>query len=223
MNDKYLIFPISMLKMNDIKQILSNAMDFTVAKYSKISDLSQNERLPLFIEVGLNDFLIKFKNPITALERSQRWMEFSRKVPMTSVRLQIAWDFYENDKSMFEINVFRMYLGLRSIIGKKIFCKTTRKMINGRMYGFNTPKEIPENLILKRFTFDRILRELETNWFLKSYAGHSRGYYVSFAKNMTLNLLAEKCEAAKQKNRDLLLAVEKQNAAVAAKMKFQKL
>ena len=69
-----------------------------------------------------------------------------------------------------------------------------------------------------RYHIDNVLLELQTNWGLKLYSDHSRGFYLSFTKS--LEELAVINIESKSKSKAKLLSQEKAKAKEAALRKL---
>jgi hypothetical protein len=115
------------------------------------------------------------------------------KAPLVSISTKMLLDFISKDKSEFEKVLFTCYCGIRSIIGKKKYCQTTRDMIFCRMVGVKSPKDI-ESLTDKklkgiyhkynvRYQREKILDYLVSKHFLSSKIGMNRRTYLSCSLN----------------------------------------
>lgn len=141
--------------------------------------------------------------------------------PTAGLDTHTYFDFYKNEKSDFEIASLAAFLGIKSIIGTKPYCKTNKAFIHARMFGYVTAKEMPSKLSLLeqkyqiRWHMDKILLELQTNWSLKLISDHQRGMYVSFS--LSLEQLAEKSLINKQKAKIQQLRESKKKAIDTAK------
>lgn len=117
----------------------------------------------------------------------------------------------------FSIMQLLFYLAIDSIIGKKNFAKTNRKMILARAFGYSRPGDVSEkcNLYLKyqkRYHFDKTMQELELNWNIITYSNHMRGLYVANKSRINLQELVLHAEQNKRKNRIKQLKNDKQKA-----------
>jgi hypothetical protein len=98
----------------------------------------------------------------------------------------ILFDYLKNDKTEFQIAAFCAFCAVRSILGKKVFCKTNKALIHARMFGYRSAKQLPDKMTeiqkkyLNRYHMDKLIQELELNWHLKLFGGHCRGFYLSF-------------------------------------------
>ncbi len=112
--------------------------------------------------------------------------------------------YYNTPKTEAEIACFCAFCAIKSILGNKAYTKTNKSLISARMFGMagsalaNTQEQdySTEQLMKKyskRYHMDNILLELQTNYGLKLYSSHSRGFYLSFSKTIDdLPLSAQK-------------------------------
>lgn len=129
------------------------------------------------------------------------------KEPMVMINRDHAFNFRDNEKSEFELMTFAVYLGLRSILGKKSYCKTTKQMILARAFGFRNHTELMKNKpelydkYSKRYWIDKLLAEIETgNWNIVTYSNRMRGLYIGYSKKISLEELIVKVESKRSKN-----------------------
>ena len=99
--------------------------------------------------------------------------------PSVMLKTDLIFDYYKKNKSFNDIILFAAYAGIKSIIGKKKFAGTTKKMIVGRMIGAKSDKVLPDFLknkdlkaifdkYSKRYWFDKLIGELLTRGFVRS-------------------------------------------------------
>lgn len=116
--------------------------------------------------------------------------------PTVSVRVKMMFDFYENKKTDYEKALLAMFLGIRSIIGRKSFACTTGEVIKYRMFGTMNKDGLKralsnENLqkAYKKYTTDyhykKMLKDLLAYKFLSSEIGYARRTYVSCRLSMS--------------------------------------
>ncbi|HLO90966.1 MAG TPA: hypothetical protein VK172_07345 [Lentimicrobium sp.] len=127
------------------------------------------------------------------------------------INLKVLFNYIKYDKTESEIAQLAMYLGIRSILGKKMMYKTNKKMIVARMFGYKNHKELEDKLHPKlkefydkythRYHFDKIKTDLELNWAIHTYSDHIRGLYVGHGKSLTYEKLAMEAELKKKDNR----------------------
>ena len=141
--------------------------------------------------------------------------------PLTSIEKDVCEKYYSNEKTEFEIAQLTAFAAIKSILGKKEYCKTNKELIIARMFGFNSVKELPENthILLKkysnRYQIDKLLNELQLYWGLKLFSDHCRGFYLSF--NVPLEQLAKINIEAKKSVKLNDLKLRKKEALQAAK------
>jgi hypothetical protein len=106
------------------------------------------------------------------------------------------------------LELFRMICAIRSIVGKKKFAITNRKMIVSRMFGlrsskftYNLGKKESEqySYYTKRYPFDKLMNNAADRGFFAKIPAH-RGYYIS--KELTTDELATKVKTSIQKKQD---------------------
>jgi len=140
----------------------------------------------------------------------------------SSIEKDIIFDFYKNDKEEFDIACLCAFLAIKSIIGKRDYCKSNKAHIIARMFGYNSVKEVPESktpLMKKysnRYYIDKILQELQLNWHLKLFSDHCRGFYLSF--DLSLDQLAKINVAGKKHFKIDKLKNAKKSALAKAKL-----
>ena len=130
------------------------------------------------------------------------------KEPMPMIKKNTLFEYRDNDKTEFELMQLACYIGIRSIIGKKSYCKTNKKMILCRAFGYSSNKNLPEvmpDLYYKysnRYHIDKVLKSLEFNtWNLHFYSSQMRGLYVGVKNKISLETLVLNAETNKQKNK----------------------
>lgn len=147
----------------------------------------------------------------------------SESETMGMVKVSLLFDVRDNEKSEFELMQFAAYVAVKSIIGRKEYCKTNKAHILSRMFGYSSIKEVPDkfesgilNDLFKkynhRYHMDRIIQALEAKWGLVSYSRHTRGLYIAMEKKTSLNDLASAAEKRKEKNKIAELKLRKREA-----------
>jgi hypothetical protein len=198
---KYLNIPVPMLKELhiDSKKFFSNVFDVGIYLYSKTLKGSEEKCYRESLKfLGITQE--KSKNGLTNAKNILSRMP--SKHPIVGIEKDMLFDYYKNDKSDFDIICLGAFLGIRSILGTKQYCKTNKALIHARLFGYKTAKELPVKLTpieakyQIRWQMDKVLIELQANWFLKLISNHQRGMYISF--DLSLDELAVKSEASKQ-------------------------
>jgi hypothetical protein len=186
MNKKavYMNFPITVLKgaFKDIRGTIEKIMYYAIYKHSLMYDFgdeAKNMKASAdFYRVGLSDIE-------TSIRYGREIYESIKKdTPSVSIDIEMLCSYYNTPKTEAE-----------SILGNKAYTKTNKSLISARMFGMagsalaNTQEQdySTEQLMKKyskRYHMDNILLELQTNYGLKLYSSHSRGFYLSFSKTI---------------------------------------
>ena len=161
--------------------------------------------------------------------------EVSAKIPendpMPMINVTRLFNFLKNEKSEFELVQLAAYIGIRSIIGKKQYCKTNKLHIVSRMFGYTSHKQVPidfKSEYLKelhkkyshRYHIDKVIRELELNWNVLTYSNNIRGLYIAMKNKIGIEALAIASEIKKRKNQ---IAELKQSKIEARKKAIEQL
>ncbi len=215
---RYLTFPVEFLEkaFTDIQRVCDNIFDYSIYVYSlklekeSDSELEAMEKAAKYYDISLGNVQAAYNNGY------ELYHEYGAKVAKASINKDIIFDFYRNKKSELDIAVFCAFCATKSILGVKSYCKTNKVLIHARMFGFNNSQGMKDgkNKIqekyLKRYNFDKVMKELQFNWGLNAISNHCRGFYISF--DMGLEELAVISEKAKRKSRENLLRQEKEEA-----------
>jgi hypothetical protein len=143
-------------------------------------------------------------------------MEMEKQIPPKSPMVMIGQDklreFYSEEKTELEIMTFAVYLAIRSILGTKKFCRTTKEMILARAFGFRNMEELAKNppaLFEKysnRYWIDKVLSEVSGGgWNIHVYSTKKglRGLYIGagISADEFENYVAEMMKAKDSKHR----------------------
>ena len=193
MADRYVNIPITLLRTLhiDSKSFFNDAFDVGIYLYSKTLEGNELKRYKDALKyLGITQI-----SPAAGIRNAKDVLSnIPNNYPTTGIETDILFNYYKSAKSEFEIICLAAFLAIKSIIGKKHFDKTNKAMIHARMFGYNTPKEMPQDLSEAqkkykiRYHMDKLLEELQLNWHLKVTWNHNRGFYVSF--DLTLEQLA---------------------------------
>ncbi|MCD7971820.1 MAG: hypothetical protein LUG18_04015 [Candidatus Azobacteroides sp.] len=219
-DSKFLTFPIEFMEgaFSDIQKICNNIFDYAIyvhsLKYEKEcdSDMEAMQKAAEFYEIELGNVRYSLNNGYTLYE------EFGTKIAKASISKDIVFDYYKNKKTEFEIASFCGFCATKSILGSKTYCKTNKFLIHARMFGYNNyaalkslDKKSPfQEKYFKRYNFDKLIKELQYNWGMNMISNRCRGFYISY--EIGLEELAIISEKAKQKNKDKLLRMAKEEA-----------
>lgn len=218
---KYLNFPIHFLQEKTMTSTISKAMDFAVYAHSLSMEYEGNA-----FKSAAGFFNIKFGDLEKAEEEGGRLYNLYQNTPRVGVNLDILWDYYNNDKSEYQIDCFRAYCATRSIIGDKPYCKSNKALIHARMFGYSSAKVLPNKLsahqlkYTQRYHIDKVLLDLQHHWYLKLVSQHSRGLYISY--DLSLEDLMVHEETGKKKTKDNQLKDAKAIARANAKARVEK-
>lgn len=123
--------------------------------------------------------------------------------PIMGLNMELFWDFYYNHKTDFEIITLLGFLSVKSILGRRKYCKIYKDFLFSRMDG-NRGKvaEFKLSPSIKKYSsrhFYRKLKEtLENGWGLLEFSHRTRGSYISFDSRMNLRqLISEACRGKK--------------------------
>jgi len=215
---KYLNFPITMLRDLYVNSdsFFSDAFDVGIYLYSKTLNGGELARY----KEALNYLGITQVNPKRGIETAKSILSGSSKVPMTGIEKEMLFDYYKNHKEDYSLVCLGAFLGIKSIIGTKPYCKTNKRHIHARMFGYPSVSDIKfkleplEKKYQTRWHMDKVLLELQENWHLKCYSNHQRGMYISF--DLDLKELAIISEKNKHKTKRQQLKARKEKAKTAA-------
>lgn len=133
-----------------------------------------------------------------------RKMEIPDNSPMLMIPQQKINEFLSDDtKTEFDLMTFATYLAIRSILGTKTNCRTTKEMILARAFGFRNMAELNQNpptlyaKYSKRYWIDKLLAEVrEWNIHIFSTNEGLRGMYIGngaeISEDYFLDMIAKK-------------------------------
>mgnify|MGYP000983735085 CR=1 FL=1 len=185
MADRYFNFPIMLMRMApNIRQFCDDVMDYCI--YAQSMSLNG----PNAMRDAGKHFNVTLGN-IARSERDGRnlYNSIDLPAPMTGISHDLLFTFYKEHKTEHEIAALMAFLAIKSILGKKSYCRVTNEHLLSRMAGFASDKtmdELPE--YLKQYTSRRKMNslkmELQRNYRLKIYARYTRGFFVSFTLSL---------------------------------------
>jgi hypothetical protein len=180
---RYLLFPIELLQGSDIKKACDKALDYGI--YRKALDFAdESEVMPQHIEQSMKYFGLIGGNMADMAKSGKILFDtFSLKNPMLSINKEKLMQYYKEEKTAFEVLVFRAECAIRSILGTKPYTKVTNDYLIARMYGFRNVADFQNNEshVLPRYQLDKIKLELQIHWYLIYYSRQTRGFYVSYS------------------------------------------
>lgn len=222
--EKYLNFPIQLLAgfMIDTIKVLNDITDYAVYENSLKLDLGTD--LDKIKECAKFYTIIVADNKKTFNNGKMLYNSIPKNSPKVGLSISIFWDFYKNDKSEFDKICLLAFLGVKSILGIKSYCKVTNLYLWARMDGkTNTIVEVSElsNEVRKfanRYQTENIKNELILNWHLIYYSRYTRGFYVSLKMSLE-NLIYE----AEKKRKSIKENQQKQQQNEALKKALERL
>ncbi len=192
-------------------------------KICEVNDEFQNKVMELYrMYLSSNFFNLKidFEECLKVGKEIQN--NIKPNEPITSVNTELLLEFRGANKSNKELTELMGFLAIKSILGKKVWVKTNKKLILCRMLGYGSiidvPDELPCNLselrekYSKKYHMDPLLEALEINWYILIYSNYMRGLAISMDNKMTLDELIEMAIKSKKINKRLELKLKKQNA-----------
>lgn len=155
--------------------------------------------------------------------------------PYPSVNKSKLFEYRDENKTEFDLMQFACYIGIRSILGVKSYCRTNKEMILCRAFGYASKKHLPVtmnpdikelfNKYLKRYHIDKVLQSLQLNWNILIYSHNIRGLYIgseNLEKKITLDSMALLAETQKKKNQIAELKKRKHEATEKALQQLNK-
>lgn len=206
MKEKYLNFPIQLLEgfmLND-KQVLSNIMTYAVYEHSlKLTlgtELENMKASASYCSISLGNV------KQSLIDGKKLYNTIPQKPPKVGLNLSILSNFLNNDKSEFDKICLLAFLGIKSILGTKTYCKMGNNFWLARMDGKSkTINDITDlSKEIRKYSTEhqtkKIKTELRNNWGLITYSRYCRGFYVSF--KITLEGLIMEAEKRKKSNKE---------------------
>lgn len=199
--DKYFNFPIHLIKdlSNSFnydfedsyyqrKQFLQNILDYTIYANSKqYKGNPYEKRDSAYIELNL-PFDMNSDERFKSFGNGKRlFYKITEAQAMTGISKDMWYDFYSNESKEEKDWIYLLaFLGFKSIVGKKKYCKSNFKLLFSRMNGetktMQDLEDLPRNILKynTRKLKQKISKELQDNWNLQYYGYHVKGFYFSF-------------------------------------------
>ena len=183
---RYFNFPVQFLEgfVSDKDAVLENIFDY--ALYVKTKSFKSKVELKNG-EAAEEYFGVKSENLSISLEVGKLLSNaFPPKSPKVGLNKATWLQYYQQEKTEFENITLLAYLALRSILGRKPYCKVVNLFWLARMDGkprsVMSVSELSASIhkFSNEYQITKIKKELEDSWHLVSYSKHFRGFYVSF-------------------------------------------
>jgi hypothetical protein len=184
--EDYFNFPIQLLGgfMVDHKKALNAILCYAVfagtLKLEFGTELEKFESSADFLKVSMGS--MKFK----LLNGKKQYNSLPPNSPKVGLSTSVFWSYLEEDKTDFEKACLLAFLAIKSIVGRKEYCRTTNALIlsrmDGRVKSISDISELSDEIYFfsNRYQLTKIINELKCNWNLFYYAKGIRGSYVSF-------------------------------------------
>lgn len=194
-DEKYFNFPIVLLQgfMKDSKKVLNDIFDY--ALHQKASEYL-NDSKEEFSHIETADEAMRITENYFGVTTGDKKRTFKNGkalndslpdgLPMVGINKDVFFDYYKNEKSEFEKVCLLGFLGIKSILQNKAYCKMTNKYwlarMDGKVKAVNNYSELSRELIkyANEYQTGKIKFELIENWNLEHYSRYTRGFYVSF-------------------------------------------
>ncbi|WP_158991679.1 hypothetical protein [Mucilaginibacter sp. L196] len=150
------------------------------------------------------------------------------------VKIETLLQFNNDDKIIYEFELLAAFVGIKSIIGKKDFCSTTKSFIVMRMVGAKSQVALQESLnnpaisnvyerYNKRYHFDKLLIELQKSNFISAKIGMAVGVksrlFISCHLDYNLLPIAVANYLQSKKNKNIHFKIKTQERAAIEKIR----
>lgn len=123
----------------------------------------------------------------------------------TGISRTVFWDYYNNEKSQWQIIELLGYLAIKSIVGKQPSRKVGEKLLKARMSGLHAIKDGAIDSSIEEFLTESKMRSLKTrlclNWGMKKSPTKARGFWVSMGNKTSLVGLIISSKVNSRKNK----------------------
>jgi hypothetical protein len=214
-DDRYFNFPIQMLQdaFCDIKGTMDKIMDY--AGYAHTLKLELGDDMDKMRSAG--SYLgITYEDRSGSYKNGKIWYDsIPVNSPMVGINIEMCFDFFNNHKTQDDISVLLAFLAIKSIIGRKAYCKMTNEYLITRMGGYARIEDLPNPLphplsgYYTRRKLDKMKSELQLNWNVNIYSYYTRGFYVSIDNKFSLDKLVLAAERNRKSTREGKLRQQK--------------
>ncbi len=182
---KYFQFPLFIWKdlFIDRKRTMNTIITIGLYKYHDNLDGEPEERMKYAMAFyGLTNDIQS-----TIQQGSMIVDSIPKGEPWPMINRDLVIEFRDNDKTEHDLVQLSAYIAIRSILGKDRCCKTNKKHLHARMFGFNTYMDLIKselNPIIKalgtkyspdnRYRWDNLLMDLQLYWDILIYGGEVR-------------------------------------------------
>lgn len=147
------------------------------------------------------------KIPLTDLIKEAEQIKYAHTSnSFASANPEKVLEFTNETKPVPEIDQFACFLAIRSILGSKAYSKTNKNHILARFLGYDSIKQLSENLpthlkakrnkYAKRYPMDKLLDQIEANWGIIRYGKKGkRGFWIGNPAKISLESLVQQVES----------------------------
>lgn len=202
---RYFNFPIALLSgyLDHPKEVMSSIWNYAI--YCKSLDYEYGDDIDK-IESAKKFLRVKGGNDNDVYENGALQFSLYKNSPKVGLSVSTYFDYKKNEKTEFQKVCLLGYLGIKSILQNKAYCKLTNKYWLSRMDGksnaVNDYSELSESIqkYANEYQTKKIKSELRDNWFLATYSRYTRGFYVSF--NLELDELVFQAEKRRKSTKE---------------------
>ena len=236
-NVRFFNFPIQLLEdfLDDPVDKLEKIAMYSIYTYSK--DLEHREGLEGFklgcqyFDVTYNDYEKAYTFGMNLYDlynldhNSYRKSYKEKGNPMVGINKDTWWQFKEDRKTDFEKVTLLAYLGIKSILQDKAYCKISNNFWLSRMFG--SAKVLPDYLLKlgelgkynNHYQFRKLKSELERSWGFVTFTG--RG--TNWSDTMSIDDLTFQILKRRKGQKDYDIKRKKKEAIEKALIKLNRL
>lgn len=201
----YFNFPVQLLSgfLVDSNKCLRDILNYAIVCHSnELQHGSELER----IKASLDYFAVSISNIRDIAKNGSELIDsIPHRSPIVGINKDVYFDFLENDKSEYEKICLLGFLGIKSIIGDKAYCKMTNLYLLSRMDG--KLKSVNDNMELTaeirkystEYQTKKLTAALLEVYNVSTYKKHTRGFFASTKLDMP-ELLEAVLESKKSMN-----------------------
>ena len=220
---RYFNFPIQLLDsfLDDHMKVLHNIWDYALYAQTLNYEFGDEEEM---IRSAMKFFSVSGGKAKTEIYRSGKVLydKYAYNSPKASITKDQYFDYYKNDKTLYQKACLLGFIAIKSILGKKSYCKIDNKYwlsrMDGKVRSVANYSELSEPIrkYANEYWCKKIKHELRDNWYLITYAHYTRGFYISF--DMSLEDLIYQAEKRRKSNKQKI-AKQKEKEALEKALK----
>ena len=212
---RYFNFPIQLLNgfIEHHSKVLSDILDYALYEHSlKLEHGTELQRL----EASAKYFNVSLGSANRVLKDGKAiYNRMEKPCVMVGISLEMYWDYKSNEKSEWDNICLLGFLGLKSIIQSKSYCKIDNKFWLARMDGKAKSCEYAQlSDTIKKYANEyqtkKIKIALRNGWWLVTYSRYTRGFYISF--KMSLESLILEAESRRLSTKEKQFKLREKDA-----------